>query len=64
MTLQVAPHGNVIVLAFKERHSLYNWEKLEATGLNLKRRFSLDFPRYVQCMALDRKLCRWQYLST
>lgn len=64
VTLQVAPDGNVIVLAFKERHSQYDWEKLEATGFSLKRRFSLDFPRYVQRMALDRKLRRWQYLST
>jgi spermidine synthase len=60
VTLQVAPHGNVIVLAFKDSHSQYDWGKLAATGLNLKQRFSLDFPRYVQRMSLDRKRCRWQ----
>ena len=60
VTLQVAPHGNVIVLAFKDAHSQYDWGKLAAIGLNLKQRFSLDFPRYVQRMALGRKLCRWQ----
>ena len=60
VTLQVAPQGNVIVLAFKDGHSQYDWGKLAATGLSLKQRFSMDFPRYVQRMALDRKLCRWQ----
>jgi hypothetical protein len=60
VTLQVAPHGNVIVLAFKDAYSQYDWGKLAATGLNLKQRFSLDFPRYVQRMSLNRKLCRWQ----
>jgi len=60
VTLQVAPHGNVIVLAFKDSHSPYDWGKLAATGLNLKQRFSLDFPRYVQRMSLDRKRRRWQ----
>lgn len=64
LTLQVASHGNVIVFAFKGRRPEIDWEKLEAAGARLKRRFSLDFPRFVRRMALDSKLSRWQCVST
>jgi spermidine synthase len=64
LTLPVAPHGNVIVFAFKGRHPEIDWEKREATGVRLKRRFSLDFPRFVRRLALDWKLRRWQCVST
>ena len=60
MTLQVQPNSNVIVFAFKERCPETDWEKLEAIALDLKRRFPLDFPRYVRRMAIDWKLRRWQ----
>jgi spermidine synthase len=61
MTLQVRPDGNVIVLAFKERPPEIDWEQLEVTAVGLKRKFGLDFPRYVRRMALNWKLRRWQH---
>ncbi len=60
MTLQVRPDGNVIVFALKERSPEINWEQLAATAADLKRKFGLDFPRYVQRIALNWKLRRWQ----
>jgi spermidine synthase len=62
MTLQVRPDGNVIVFAFKERRPEIDWEQLEATAVDLKRRFSLDFPRYVRRIAIDWRLRRWQHV--
>ncbi len=64
VTLQVAPHGNAIVFAFKERRREIDWEKLESTGTNLKRRFEPGFVEIKAGMALDWKLRRWQSLST
>jgi spermidine synthase len=60
MTLQVRPDGNLIVFAFKERHPEIDWEQLAATAVDLKRKFGLDFPRYVRRIALNWKLRRWQ----
>jgi spermidine synthase len=62
MTLQVRRDGNVIVFAFKEGRPEIDWERLEAAASNLKRRFGLDFPRYVRRMALDWKLRRSEHL--
>lgn len=60
MTLQVRPNGNVIVLAFKELpRPEIDWERLEVTAVDLKRRFGLDFPKYVRRIALDWQLRRW-----
>jgi len=60
MTLQVRPAGNVIVFAFKERRRPEaNWEELETNALDLKRRFGLDFPKYVRWFGLNWKLRRW-----
>ena len=60
MTLQVMPNSNVIVLAFKELpRPEIDWEQLEVTAVDLKRRFDLDFPKYVRRIALDWKLRRW-----
>ena len=60
MTLQVRPRGNLIVLAFKEPpRPEIDWEQLKVTAVDLKRRFGLDFPQYLQRIALDWKLCRW-----
>lgn len=60
MTLQVRPNGNVIVFAFKEHlRPAIDWERLESTAVDLKRRFSLDFPKYARRIALDWKLRRW-----
>ena len=57
MTLQVRPNGNLIVFAFKELlRPAIDWERLEATAVDLKRRFGLDFPKYVRRIALDWKL--------
>ena len=60
MTLQVRPDGNVILFAFKESRPEIDWEQLEATAVDLKRKFGLDFPRYVRRIALDWKLRRGQ----
>lgn len=64
LTLQVAPPlGNVVVLAFKEPCPAIDWERLEATGVALKRRFNLNFPRFARRLASDWKLHRWSYTS-
>jgi spermidine synthase len=60
MTLQVRPDGNVIVFAFKARPTEIDWEQLATTALDLKRKFGLDFPRYVRRIALNWKLRRWR----
>jgi len=60
MTLQVRPDGNLIVFAFKERRPEIDWEQLEVAAPGLKRKFGLDFPRYIRRIALNRKLRRWQ----
>jgi spermidine synthase len=62
MTLQVRPDGNVIVFAFKERRPEPDWGQLEATAVDLKRTFGLDFPKYLQRIALDWKSRRWQHV--
>jgi spermidine synthase len=63
MTLQVRPDGNVIAFAFKQRQRQeIDWERLEALAIDLKRKFGLDFPRYVRGMALDWKLRRWGHV--
>jgi spermidine synthase len=60
MTLQVRPHGNVIVFAFKEPRPAIDWDGLEATAVDLEHRYPLDFPRYVRGLAIDWKLRRWE----
>jgi len=60
MTLQARPDGNLIVIAFKERRPEIDWEQLQATAVDLKRKFGLDFPRYVRRIALNWKLRRWR----
>ena len=62
MTLQVRPNGNVIVFAFKERHLEIDWHQLESAAVDLKRKFGLDFPRYIRRIAINWKLRRWQHL--
>ncbi len=56
MTLRVRREGNVIVFAFKDDRLDISWEQLPARAIELKRQFGLDFPRYVQRIALDWKL--------
>jgi spermidine synthase len=58
MTLRVRQYGNVVVFAFKERRPQIDWEQMAAAAAGLKRRFGLDFPRYVRRIALDWKLRR------
>jgi spermidine synthase len=60
MTLQVRQHGNMIVFAFKEDRPQIDWAQLAAAATDLKRKFGLDFPRYVRRIALDWKLRRGQ----
>jgi spermidine synthase len=62
MRLQVRADGNVIVFVFKERRPEIDWEHLETTAADLKRKFGLDFPKYVRRIALDWKLRRWQHM--
>lgn len=62
ITLRVGRDGNLIVFAFKEGRPHLDWELLQTAALNLKRRFGLDFPRYVQRIALERQLRHWQHL--
>jgi spermidine synthase len=62
MTLQVRPDGNVVVFAFKDPRSEIDWEQMEATAADLKRRFGLDFPRYIRRIALDWNLRRLQHV--
>lgn len=53
--LQVGPHGNIIVLAFKEHRSEFDRGDLEARGLNLRSRFRLDFPKFARRLTFDWK---------
>jgi spermidine synthase len=62
LTLRVRPKGNVIVFAFKERRAAVPREQLDGAVADLKRRFRLDFPKYLQLIELDRALRRWQHL--
>lgn len=55
LRLQVRVDGNVIVLAFKEKPPEIDWGALHETAADLKREFELDFPKYVQRIALDWK---------
>jgi spermidine synthase len=63
LRLQVRPDGNVIVLAFREEPVEIDWNALETTAADLKRRLGLDFPKYVRRIALDWKLRRWERAS-
>jgi spermidine synthase len=60
LTLPVRADGNIIVLAFKDCLPELRWEQLESSATELKRRFGLQFPRFVRRIALDLKLRRWQ----
>jgi spermidine synthase len=60
LTLPVSSHGNVIVFGFKEQRTQEPWEQLKADAAGLKRRFGLDFPKYLRRIALDLTLRRWQ----
>ena len=60
MTLQVGRNGNVIVFAFKERHTNIDWKRMAAAAAGLKREFGLDFPRYVWRLSLQWKAGRGQ----
>jgi spermidine synthase len=48
VTLRVGQDGNVIVFAFKDPRPSIEWTHLETEAVGLKRRFGLDFPRYVR----------------
>lgn len=61
LTLPVRPNGNIIVLAFKERREDVYWEPLGRAVSELKSRFRLDFPKYLQLIELGRERGRWQH---
>lgn len=56
MTLPVRRSNNLIVLALKQDDAGFTWEQLEARSRDLKRRFQLEFPRYVRGMAVEWQL--------
>ena len=56
VTLPVRRDGNLIVLAFKDDDLELSWQRLAAHAIELKRQFGLDFPRFVQRIALDWQL--------
>jgi spermidine synthase len=60
MTLQVRPDGNLIVIAFKDRRPPIDWQKLDSIAADLRRKFGLDFPKYVRRIALNWKLRQWR----
>ena len=48
VTLRVRQDGNIVVFAFKEPRPAIDWPQFEPAAIALKRRFGLDFPRYVR----------------
>ena len=64
LTMQARLDGNVIVLAFKDSSPDIRPDLLGVTAEDLKRRFGLDFPRYVRRMAIDLQLRRWERAFT
>ncbi len=64
LTLPVRPNGNIIVLAFKEHREDACSELLGRAVSELKSRFRLDFPRYLQLIELSRERGRWQRSDT
>ena len=60
LTLQVGPNGNIIVLAFKEPLEEVRRGQLDGAVDELKRRFRLDFPKYLRLIELDAQRRRWQ----
>ncbi len=61
--LSVPGDGNLIVFAAKEDLVGIHWQHLEEGAIELKRRFDLEFPRYVRRMALNKRLRAWNQLS-
>jgi spermidine synthase len=61
LTLQVRPNGNIIVLAFKEPREDMRREPLEGVVSELKSKFRLDFPKFVQLIELGRERRQWRH---
>jgi spermidine synthase len=55
LTLPGRRNGNVVVLAFKQPTVKLSWEAVEGAARELRSRFGLGFPRYVQRIAHDWK---------
>jgi spermidine synthase len=55
LTLRGRPHGNVIVLAFKQPTAERRREAVESAARELRSRFGLDFPRYAKRIEHDWK---------
>ena len=55
LSLRVQNDSNLIVFGFRERRSDLHWGRIESTAPDLRRRFRLDFPRYVRRMVRDSK---------
>lgn len=53
LSLRVRQDGNVIVFGFSENRPDWEWDRIEAGAVDLKRQFRLDFPSYARGMALD-----------
>lgn len=61
LSVQVRQHRNVIVLAFKRPRPKPDWERLASAACSLKRRFGLNFPRYVRRFEQDWKQRQWRH---
>jgi len=60
LALKVKSSRNVIVFAFKARRARIDWDRLNIMAVNLKCRLGLNFPQYVNRMALEWRLRKWQ----
>jgi len=56
VTLPVRRDGNLIVFAFKKDLLEIPWQQLESNAIQLRQQLGLDFPRFVERIALDWKL--------
>jgi spermidine synthase len=56
LTLPVRSDGNVVVFAFKADTFDIAWQRLADRAIELKRQFGLEFPRFLQRIALHWKL--------
>jgi spermidine synthase len=56
LTLRVRSDGNVVVFAFKSDSVDIAWQRLADRAIELKRQFDLEFPRFLQRIALHWKL--------
>jgi spermidine synthase len=59
LALKVRSARNLIVIAFKEHRSEFDWDRLQRIAVDLWRNLGLNFPRYARRMALDWSQRKW-----